>query len=234
MVKNTSIILIIALLLELTVSSCSGSSRSVKQQQRWYGFEFELVNTRKQNSLEFVNDNFRVSFSVNDTIVAVDISNLTNQSIYIHYQRAMIGINNKYYPVGFVENELFMSASLTVPRYGSVETKIAPMRGSQKNKMQPLFKNTDNADSLIRKEILKQFGSTLTLILPMTINGEEAEQNFVLTVKKIQSSFTPDNLLAHRKEKKPLRNKSLVPILIVTTVLGSLLYLNIKNQSPPK
>jgi len=227
-------LLVVVLILEILLPGCSAPSRSLKEKQRWYAFEYELMNTRERNSLVFVNEYLKASFSVDDTTITVLISNMMNQSLYLHYQRAMIGINNKYYPVGFIENEFFVPTSLTIPKNGSADTRIAPFRTLQNKKLQSLFKTADNADPITRKEILKQYGGSLTLILPMTINGKEVEQTFVLKIKKIRSSITQENLTRIGKKKDHESNKTFLPMVIVAAVTGSVLYLFSNNQKPPK
>jgi len=215
MKKLIAVVLLCVCVIELPLNGCAGFSRSSKPAQRWYTYEYELRNSNVKDSLACEYENFAASFSVDESTLSVKIRNIGKESIYPHFDRAMVGIGNHYFPAAFSEGMLYPSASLTIPSKGYVEMRLAPLRAPRDGKLVPLYRTTDNGDSLVRREILGQAAAPLTLLLPLTVNGQEREYSFALRIKRMRSSPVP-GAMAH-SDKLPLKasGSSIVPLILV-------------------
>lgn len=225
--------MILVLLAEITLSGCAGSSRVRAERQRWYALEYELRHGTGAHRRTVENESFAASFALEDSVLDVTVANRGMSSIYVHYDRAMLGINERFYPAAFSQETLFPAMSLLVPRRGIVETRLAPLRMREHMRLPSFFKTTDYGNQAVRQEVLQQFGDSLTLIVPMTIDAKETEYAFTFIVTKIRSAFSQKVLAT--PQSAPIAsspNRPWIPLAIAGAGLAGVIYYLASKPTP--
>lgn len=182
---------IILFLISAILFSCTASKE--------YVYHVEMTKPKPSTTLEFENDTFHISFSLEPKYIEFTLYNKSNDGLKFSWDEVAISINGKSYRVVHKETGMYkvndVQPPTTVPPQSNIKDfllptdniRYAPSGNSARTitMFTDLFPTMDYGNKKKKAAILGQIGSRITIFLPYYIKGQYVSQSYDLLIKNI-------------------------------------------------
>ncbi len=194
-----------------------------------YTYLYQLVEPVNLTKLDFIDSQISISFSIDDAAISYTILNLTNKTISIESGSAMLGIDSTFTPVrnivSLYSDSVKGFAPLNLPARGSLSDIIIPRNNIYWSENgwteKDLFATLDSGTVSGRKNVTKNIGRKLVLILPVKTGDKKSEYVFKFKVAAIRV-LPPEKPFAekHRPPAPSLYSGNINPWITVSVAAG--------------
>ncbi len=187
-------------------AGCGGSYPARGVEGKKYSYIYQLTDPIISPKMEFKDSQISVTFSIDDAAISYTVLNLTTKPLALDAGGAMIGIDSIFVPV---RNRLSLYsdsakgfAPLLLPGRGYIEDMLIPrdniywMEEGWIEK--DLFSTLDSGTVSGRKNVTKNIGKKLELLLPLKIGDKRTEYLFKFKVAAIKV-LPPDKPFAEKQ-----------------------------------
>ena len=185
-------------------AGCSSTLRSLKvfpPKGRVYKYVYHMSAPADSKELVFRDAKILIRFDIDDGAVTYNLRNLSKQSLVVLSGSASIGVNDVYSSVRSTRNYYsdstkFLFTTPILPQ-GLADDFVLPKDNvyydGAKWVEKDLFLTADKNNAGARRNILKNVGAKVDLVLPVRVGNELTEYAFTFKVANILS-LNPDSV----------------------------------------
>lgn len=193
MKKGTVLVILFSFTLQLFIG-CGGSYPAPGVEGKKYSYVYQLTDPVISPKMEFKDSQVSITFDIDDAAISYTVLNLVNKPLILESGSAMIGIDSVYVPVrnrvSLYSDSVKGFAPLLLPGRGYVEDLIIPRDNIFWTEdgwvERDLFSTLDSGTVSGRKNITKNIGKKLELLLPIKVGGYRMDYLFKFKVTAIK------------------------------------------------
>ncbi|MBM2845984.1 MAG: hypothetical protein HW407_1296 [Bacteroidetes bacterium] len=184
------------------LTSCSGSLGSGGLGNK-YRYQYKMVTPAASEDLLFQDDNLIIQFRFDEAAIKLQLQNLSESDLTIEWEKATIGIENRFYSVrhsaDFYGDTTLSKVSVLIPPVAYIKEVMIPREhvyfdGSKWVEVD-LLPTTDKNTSVLKESILRSAGRSISVILPMRFGQTAKKYRFDFAVASVNllawASYVP-------------------------------------------
>ena len=244
--RVNSVQAVFTVLLMVLLMGCASTTPFAPGKGSKYQYTYRMVYPVENAELLYQDDSIVVQFKFDDAALKFQLQNVSDVDVHVHWSRAAISINGRYYPVRHADNLYSDStgsqASMILPPLGFIRDLAIPRQNEYFDGNQwveeDLLPTTDNGSPELRDKILSGVGQSVTLLLPLQFENGNRNYEFEFQVSAVDRIAWKDFQPVKRVPPPPEPQHGRMAITQLTTaviavgILGFSAYLLTRKKSP--
>lgn len=229
-----------------TMMSCVTTSQFSPGIGNKYQYIYKLVSPAKNSSLLFQDDSIIIQFKFDEAAIRFQLQNISESNITLDWNRASIGISDRYFAVRHASNfyvDTLSSNSIIMPPLGYLRDVVIPRdniyNDGDKWVELDLLPTTDHRSLQLQDSIKNSVGKRVSLIFPVLFGSTTKNYRFDFQVDTVKRIAWNNYIPSKRVPAPPKPEHSVTSLGNVTTavimvgVLGFSAYVLSIKKSPP-
>jgi hypothetical protein len=224
--------------------SCATTSQFKPGTGNKYRYSYRMTKPVQNTNLLFRDDSIIIQYKFDDAALQFQLQNISESSISIDWEKASLGIAERYYPVRHASNfytDSSRSNSILIPPMGFIREVVIPRENIYSTgdvwAETDLLPTTDQHSTSMQEAIRKNVGKKISLVLPMILGTSVKNYQFDFQVDAVKQipwkDFTPVKRVPPPPKIPHTAWGNVTAAIIVVGVLGFSAYALSVRKIPP-
>ncbi len=230
--KIVSAVILYALNFSLFYGCSSGISFfSSPPKEKKFRYVYDMLDPISSKELKFSDSNISIQFTVDQGAVLFQLTNISKTNIAIEFSSATIGVNKQMFPVRnsvsyYSDNPKSLSP-LIIPPQRTINDFVLPRQNIFWNEKQwrelELFQTTDSGKISQQKNIARNVGKFVDLVLPIRTGQNVNEYTFRFRVAAITPIGNKDSFAIPKQRPREPKTISENNIWLTSSIIGGII-----------
>lgn len=231
------------------LAGCSTASKLHSTLGNKYRYKYVLVSPSSGMRLSYSDQRLKILFRIDQGAIRFKLMNLTDQPLNVAWDSVSLGVKGRYHTVRnsrtlYLDNPTDLAVSTILPNGYIIDLTIPAQNvyfDGVAWRERDLLPTTDGHSDVMRRRIMNNKGSAITLLMPMRFGDQKQDYRFEFLVESVEEM----DWVRYRRPRRPLppptqpvqvkkeSSGQIVTAIVIAGLLGVSAVLLTLKKSPP-